>query len=248
MQIPINHLILEWARKTSGRSIEDVAKTLKKSESVIESWESGKNYPTYSQLEKLSYKIYKRPIAIFFLPNPPDEPELNAEFRTIPDIEIDKFHPDTISIIKNAKAFQLHLYEINENKNPAEKPIFNHLSLTQNVNIENFVNDTRSFLDIDLTIQKGWRSSEIAFKEWRNIFENFGIFTFKAPMKQNDISGFCLHDDTFPIIIINNKNTFTRQIFTLFHELSHILFGLMYFLTLFNQIFCQISRFILPKF
>jgi len=37
-------------------------------------------------------------------------------------------------------------------------------------------------------------------------------------------SGFCLYDDVFPIIYVNNSNAKTRQIFTLFHELAHILF------------------------
>src|SRR5207247_7491917 len=37
-------------------------------------------------------------------------------------------------------------------------------------------------------------------------------------------SGFCLLHEEFPIIFINNSNAFTRQIFTLIHELGHILF------------------------
>jgi len=37
-------------------------------------------------------------------------------------------------------------------------------------------------------------------------------------------SGFCLYDDEFPIIYANNSSTKTRQIFTLFHELAHLLF------------------------
>ncbi|MCP4567564.1 MAG: ImmA/IrrE family metallo-endopeptidase [FCB group bacterium] len=36
-------------------------------------------------------------------------------------------------------------------------------------------------------------------------------------------SGFCLYDETFPVIYINNSQPATRQIFTLFHELAHLL-------------------------
>ena len=37
-------------------------------------------------------------------------------------------------------------------------------------------------------------------------------------------SGFCLYDEEFPIIYVNNTTAKTRQIFTLFHELAHLLF------------------------
>ncbi len=37
-------------------------------------------------------------------------------------------------------------------------------------------------------------------------------------------SGFCLYDEQFPLIYVNNSKPKTRQIFTLFHELAHLLF------------------------
>jgi Zn-dependent peptidase ImmA (M78 family) len=39
-----------------------------------------------------------------------------------------------------------------------------------------------------------------------------------------ELSGFCLYDDEFPIIYVNNSSTKTRQIFTYFHELAHLIF------------------------
>src|SRR5262249_51641329 len=51
-----------------------------------------------------------------------------------------------------------------------------------------------------------------------------GVFVFKDAFRIDDFSGFCLFDDTFPIIYANNSATKTRQIFTLFHELAHLLF------------------------
>jgi Zn-dependent peptidase ImmA (M78 family) len=51
-----------------------------------------------------------------------------------------------------------------------------------------------------------------------------GIFVFKDAFRVEGYSGFSLYDDVFPIIYVNNSSTKTRQIFTLFHELAHLVF------------------------
>jgi Zn-dependent peptidase ImmA (M78 family) len=64
-----------------------------------------------------------------------------------------------------------------------------------------------------------------ALKYWRDVLEQHGVFVFKDAFKDEKYSGFCLYDDVFPVIYINNSQAKTRQIFTLFHELAHLLFG-----------------------
>ena len=39
-----------------------------------------------------------------------------------------------------------------------------------------------------------------------------------------EFSGFRLYDDIFPVIYVNNTSAKTRQMFTIFHELAHLLF------------------------
>ncbi|MEZ5578788.1 MAG: ImmA/IrrE family metallo-endopeptidase [Candidatus Competibacteraceae bacterium] len=46
----------------------------------------------------------------------------------------------------------------------------------------------------------------------------------KTPSGPDGYFGFCLDDSQFPIIYVNNSSTKTRQIFTLFHELGHLIF------------------------
>jgi Zn-dependent peptidase ImmA (M78 family) len=83
----------------------------------------------------------------------------------------------------------------------------------------------RGYLGLDLKEQASWRSAHVAVKRWRERVEDVGLFVFKRPMKQKDISGFCLLDDEFPVICLNNSTPHTRQAFSLFHELAHVLLG-----------------------
>ncbi len=101
-----------------------------------------------------------------------------------------------------------------------------HQELTpSNHSLEVLAAEARKFIGISLRQQFDFHSSDQAFKAWRHALENAGVFTFKDSFKDRFLSGFCLVHDQYPIIMVNNSNSFTRQIFTLMHELGHILYG-----------------------
>ena len=80
MKIKINNDILVWARQELNITQEEVADSMGRNIEDIVNWEEGKDYPTYAQLEKLAYTIYKRPLAVFFFPNIPNIPKNNGKF------------------------------------------------------------------------------------------------------------------------------------------------------------------------
>ena len=95
----------------------------------------------------------------------------------------------------------------------------------RNIEPKKLAEKTRLYLGISLDSQFNFQSSESAFKSWRHAVEEAGIFTFKDTFKDRFISGFSLLDNEFPIVFINNSNAFSRQIFTLVHEIGHIIYG-----------------------
>lgn len=222
--VGIQPAVLRWARERAGQSLEDIATAMGKDVATIEAWESGQEAPTYVQLEKLAYQFYKRPIAVFFFPEPPPEADLKKSFRTLPDFEIDSLATDTRYALRYAQAMQLALRELNDSINPAAKKIFDELRLQPGANIGQVAAQVRTYLGVPLEEQVEWKSSEDALKAWRAKVQEAGVFVFKRSFKQKDISGFCLLDDQFPIIYLNNGDPATRQSFSLFHELAHILF------------------------
>ena len=222
--IPVNPEILKWARSSLGLSREDVALKMHKSEEDIRAWEEGVRSPTYSQLETLAYNIYKRPVAVFFFPEVPEEDTPKAEFRTLPESVVEDLPPELIRMYRKAKVYQINLAELFDNEPPAEQNILHEQELSFSTDINNLVGDLRRFLDIDIDQQTQWSGYEAALKTWRERFEKHGVFIFKDAFRNDDYSGFCLYHDRYPIIFVNNSLPKSRQIFTLFHELAHLLF------------------------
>lgn len=222
--IGVQATVLRWARETANLSIADVAKRLKKPEELIDAWEAGDEAPTYPQLESLAYELYKRPLALFFLPKPPEEPRAQTEFRSLPTDDLLALNRDTIFLIRKARAFRFALEELYGARTPADRPIWKEIALSEVRAAAPQAKAVRAFLGITLEQQKAWPSADYALKEWRRAIETCGVFVFKHSFKQRDISGFCLVDAELPLIMINNSTTKTRQIFSLLHELAHVLF------------------------
>jgi Zn-dependent peptidase ImmA (M78 family)/transcriptional regulator with XRE-family HTH domain len=221
--VGIQPTILKWARESQGYSIAEVAQHLNRDPAEVADWETGVEAPTYAQLENLAYKLYKRPLAVFFLPHPPAEPDLKRKFRTLPDFELEALAADTRYKLRLARALQLSLAELNDGHNPSERNIFREKNLSLEHNMRAQTARVREYLGITLQTQIAWQSNEMALKAWRNAVEEAGVYVFKHAFKQKGISGFCLLDAEFPIIFINNSTSKTRQIFSLFHELGHLL-------------------------
>lgn len=221
----VNPVLLIWARQRAGLTIEEVAERIDKRPEDIIAWESGTAWPTYRQLETLAESIYRRPIALFFFPEPPQEAPPQQEFRTLPDFDVESLSDDTRFAVRIGRAHQQSLRELTGSVNPAER----HLLRDFRIDTEDPVilaRSLRDYLGISLEEQMSWQDSSRALANWRDAIEAVGIFVFKRSFKQTEISGFCLLDDIFPIIMINNSTSFNRQIFTLFHEVAHLLHGI----------------------
>ncbi len=215
--------VLRWARLTVGLDVAAVAHRMKRRPEEIEAWENESDAPTYPQLERLAYEVYKRPLAVFFLPTPPDEPPPQKEFRTLPDTDLLALERDTYLHIRRARAYQLALRELFGDRNPAQRQIWDAISLSRTGSVPAQARVIREYLGIGLEEQVGWRDDERALRAWRSSVEACGVFVFKSSFKQKSVSGFCLVGASFPVVYLNNSTTKTRQTFSLLHELAHVL-------------------------
>lgn len=218
-QVPVTPALLTWARERAGLSRDAAIERFRK----FGEWEDGLSSPTYPQLEDLA-EAFKVPVAVFFFPEPPRVPAIEETFRTLPGIEYARLPSRVRLLLRKAKALQLNLAELANGRNPSERLITRDLSFASNVSIAAMARAVREYLGVSLETQQEWRDDEVAMKEWRSALLNVGVFVFKDAFRVPEFSGFCLYDDSFPIIYVNNSSSKTRQIFTFFHELAHLIF------------------------
>ncbi len=218
--------VLRWAREGAGIKTEEVAEQLKLKRvtaETIQQWESGRGSLTYSQLEKLA-KIYRRPVAVFFFPEPPEEPSLKGQFRSLPEAYVEKIPTKIRFLIRDGMVKQMNLYELLGDTNPAKRRIVQDI-VVDRMSAKNLAAQARKYIGISLEEQTKCKDENEALKMWRNALEECGLWIFKNAFHDKNYCGFCLHDDQFPIIYLNNSMAKSRQIFTLFHELAHLLRG-----------------------
>ena len=221
-QLPITPVIITWARERAGYTLDAAQGQFRK----IAKWETGEVYPTYPQLEKLA-DAFKVPVAVFFFPEPPDLPPLAENFRTLGSELFDEIPPRIRLLIRKARAYQLSLEELFDGRNPSKRLITRDLRFDPTTSVEVIASAVRDYLGITLEQQFNWPSNDgcdAALKHWRAALWEAGVYVFKDQFRQENYSGFCLYHDEFPIIYVNNTTAKTRQIFTLFHELGHLIF------------------------
>ena len=235
-KIPINPDVLKWARETSGYSLIDLQREYRD----FQLWETGEDYPTYAKLESLAQK-FKRPLAVFFFPEPPQEEKLEKAFRSISQEEVRTLSPHMRKLVRKAYAFQISLRELIDEDLAKQQKKLQWLANLKTLSIDDIAEAVRAQLGISLNEQRSWESSEVALEKWREALAQNGVFVFKDSFEDDRISGFCIYDDIFPIIYINNSLAKNRQIFTVFHELAHILFQESY-VDVFDERYWSLER------
>ena len=118
---------------------------------------------------------------------------------------------------------QMSLRDISSGANLSPKMIFKDINIDRNKSARYWANIVREYLGVTIKDQIDFKNSSEALSVWRDAVEQSGLFVFKRSLKQRDISGFSLIDEVFPIIMLNNSTSKNRQIFSIFHELAHIL-------------------------
>lgn len=199
-------------------TLADVFERTKIKEEKLREFESGEDFPSYPQLEKLA-EFYNKPVFYFFNDDSTCvSNEVEIAFRKIEHRYGEDFTKQTIELMEKADAYRANLSELYEDENSI---VFSDKVDGCNTN-ESLICRLRELLSLSLEVQSKFSKPEDFLEYLRNEFYNLGVYVFKDSFKNDGISGLCLYDDIFPVILLNNKTSFKRQIFTLLHEVYHL--------------------------
>ncbi|MGV3527330.1 MAG: ImmA/IrrE family metallo-endopeptidase [Flavisolibacter sp.] len=212
--------VLEWARVSMGYTPEEAAKKAGTSTEHYLEWERGEKQPTYRQLETLAEKVYKRSLALLLLKSPPIEDPIQQDFRNLSNAEIRELAPEVRLALRRAKRYQLILDEVSA---PDEVLLFKSFKVRKSESPAAAASRFREHLHFSIEIQKSWKPDE-AFRKFRQLIENAGIAVFQLKMPVEQARAFCLSGER-PLVVLNSNDSKNAQIFSLFHEVCHILFN-----------------------
>lgn len=210
--------VLFWARTTMSRQVRDVAKRLNISEKLVRKWECGEKNPTLNQLKNLS-TYYKRPLAAFFLPKPPEELPPPRDFRNIPAGTDRSLSLGTILAIRRARRLQSIMQEL-PSVQADIAPLPKHIV---GDDPEKVAGNIRELLGISKQEQGEFISDSLALNRYKEVVEILGILVLQLPIEISDARAFSLTDGGRSVIVMNKRDSPGRRIFSLFHELAHIL-------------------------
>lgn len=221
INLNINPQILQWSRQEAGYEIEEVAKKLSIDSKQYLDWESnGKEIP-FGKLQDLA-DYYKRQLAVFFLPEVPEKLKRPKDFRNLSTID-KKLSKEVLLPLRRSAYYQSIACDLEGEQFWNNK--LNWLNeIEQLSNEHEIIKYLRNLLGVTIDDQLGWKNEMEAYKKWRSkVEEHLGILVFQFSMPMEEIQGFCLTEKLPYVIITNSNHTYSGRLFTIFHELAHII-------------------------
>lgn len=215
-----NRQLLVWARENAGYSTADAARRLQTTESRLQSWESGESRPTLSQLRELA-AYYRRPLAFFYLPEPPRKFEAMHDFRLLPGAEAPESPALRLEIRRAWERRDIAL-ELLEQLGEAPPEV---LGASLGDDEEALAARAREWLGVTAVKQEDWgQTPHGALREWRAAIESRGVLALQATgVRVEEMRGFSIARRPLPVVVANIKDAPRGRVFTLLHELVHVL-------------------------
>ena len=226
-RVKINPKMLTWAREDAGYTFETLPKNLQKN---FIHWENGEKLPTWNQLCDISNQL-KRPTAFFFRKNPPKTVKIDFEEYRKTNLTYESRTPQLNLAIRQFEYKRKKFIELLEDMN---YPTIDFSQYTRNnANYEEIASYIRDILGTSLKTQKEWMYTSNNQKDylhynflnkWKEQINKLGELIFEVSrVDLEEMRALCIYHDKYPIILLNGADSVNGRIFSLFHELCHLI-------------------------
>lgn len=221
-RIEVAEGLLVWARKSVGMDQSVAAKRLGVSVATLTQWELGERNPTVKQLRKAA-SVYRRPLAVLLLPSPPDDFDALRDFRAPSGSSSSsgwspELHAEYRRAVSQREVF-LELAELAPGAVTPGKPTL-HLERSESTELAGL--HVRDWLGVQM--EDRWSDSGKALNSWVRAVEDKGVMVLQTNrIAVREMRGFSISEWPFPVIALNGSDTVRARLFTLIHEVAHIL-------------------------
>lgn len=226
VRLSVRGEMLEWALRRGGFTANSFIEAHPKFK--LAEWLTADAKPTLRQLEEFARTV-RVPFGALFLPHPPDETLPIEDFRIMgnapPRPSADLL--DTVYLCQQRQEW----YRIYASLNRIDPVKFVGTARTQD-DIEMTADRWRETLALSRQERREVRTWTEAFKRMVDKTENAGAMVMVSGVVGNnntrkldpkEFRGFVLCDPLAPLIFINSADSRAAQIFTLAHEIGHLL-------------------------
>lgn len=222
VEININPQILRWAREEAGYDQVEVAEKISIDTERYKIWEQeGKKIPL-GKLKDLA-NTYKRQLAVFLLPTTPEKISKPKDFRNLSPAD-SKFSKKVLDVMRDVNYFCQLAQELQGETYWAKRYEWIREAKEKINDNHTFHLQLREMLNIDIEDQLQFTSDYEAYRKWRLAVEDrLGILIFQFPMPIKEVEGFCFTEKLPYAIVVNSNYNYYHRIFTIFHELAHII-------------------------
>jgi len=215
--------VLTWARESAGLDAEEAARKIAMPAPKLVRAEAGEVLLTLRQAEEAA-RVYQRPLAVLFLPRPPDEEAPEAQFRRLPGAPALPWSAEMRLLARRITERQEIADSIYDELD--EAPPWLGFPVEYVASASALAAKTRHGLGVELSEQKSWRDRAgfLPLKSWRAAVEATGVLVMQdGSMPVTMMRGFAATHPRVPAIVLNTKDDPRARVFTLIHELGHLL-------------------------
>lgn len=222
--------VLRWARERAGLGPECLAARMRVRLERLLEWESTGEI-SLAQAERLAHQTHT-PLGYLFLKKPPDETLPITDFRTFTGIAPAPPSPNLLATIYLMKRRQTWMRQ--ELADLGAEP----LPFVGSCKNEPCSEAVASAMQEAFSLPSGWTLSQpnwsSALGQLRARADEAGVLTvFNGVVGNNtsrkldraEFQGFALVDAHAPLVFVNAADFKTAQVFTMAHELAHLLIG-----------------------
>lgn len=219
---PVAPSLLIWARESLGLSLDEAAQKQRIAPERLARWEAEEDVPTVAQLRKAA-GVYRRPLAVFFLSEPPGDFHALRDFRRPRSNAQRGWSPELRLAVRRARDQQEAVGDLLDllGGEPRQRPELEVGSLEA----KPLAVTARRLLGVDVDTQFTWRDEYRALNGWILALEReVGALVLQAGgISPDEMRGFSIAHGGVPVIVLNATDAVRGRIFTAIHEFAHVL-------------------------